>query len=308
MKAYLSIFLVLSAAAAVGKATDRPVIGVLAQGTYGHFAQFGNMYIAASYVKFLESAGARVVPIFNNLTSGEAAEAFKVLHGVLLPGGGAGLNDSGYARNSKIFVDLAMSAKEDGEYFPIWGTCRGMEELLAMRAGNSVFDFFEAKNDSLSLKLENGYQASRLLGHCPADVLSWLQNDNLTMNYHRLGITPEKFMSTPDISGFYDLLATSQDRAGRAFVSVMEAKQHPIYATIFHPEKSIFEWRSNLAINHSPHAVRAAQYFANFFVDETRKSVHKFPADTPPTVRLIYNFSPIYTGSFNSLYEQCYFF
>ncbi len=37
-----------------------PVIGVLTQNSFGHY---GQSYIAASYVKFLESAGARVVPI-----------------------------------------------------------------------------------------------------------------------------------------------------------------------------------------------------------------------------------------------------
>ena len=290
------------------QATQAPVIGVLAQGTYGHFAKFGRMYIAASYVKFLESGGARVVPVFNNLTASQVTDLFRSLNGVLLPGGGANMTDSGYARNSKLFLKLAMEAYKTGDYFPIWGTCRGMEELLTIQAGPDVLEFFDSKNDSLPLKLQDGYQKSRLLGGCPADVLSWLQEENLTMNYHRLGISPEVFQSTASINDFYDLLATSIDRDGKRFASVMESRDFPIYATIFHPEKSVFEWRSNLAINHSPHAIRAAQYFGDFFIEEARKSEHNFANETLAQSSLIYNYSPVYTGSFHSLYEQCYFF
>ena len=48
--------------------TSRPIIGVVAQTTYGKRARHGPTYFAASYVKYLESAGARVVPIKINQT------------------------------------------------------------------------------------------------------------------------------------------------------------------------------------------------------------------------------------------------
>ena len=40
---------------------NRPIIGVLSQEEWKNNQSTGNSYIAASYVKFLESAGARVV-------------------------------------------------------------------------------------------------------------------------------------------------------------------------------------------------------------------------------------------------------
>lgn len=46
---------------------DRPVVGILAQESYSVNKYFPNekyhSYIAASYVKYMESAGARVIPI-----------------------------------------------------------------------------------------------------------------------------------------------------------------------------------------------------------------------------------------------------
>lgn len=40
---------------------------------------------------------------------------------------------------------------------------------------------------------------------------------------------------------FFTLLATAKNDAGDEFVAVLEAKEFPIYAVQFHPEKNIFE-------------------------------------------------------------------
>lgn len=49
--------------------TYRPLIGILSQG--GDPAPKGHTYIAASYVKYVESAGARAVPILPDMTHSE---------------------------------------------------------------------------------------------------------------------------------------------------------------------------------------------------------------------------------------------
>lgn len=47
---------------------DRPIIGILSQETFSVNKYFPGenyeSYIAASYVKFIESAGARVIPVW----------------------------------------------------------------------------------------------------------------------------------------------------------------------------------------------------------------------------------------------------
>ena len=49
--------------------TYRPLIGILSQG--GSPAPEGSSYIASSYVKFVESAGARAVPILHDMSHAE---------------------------------------------------------------------------------------------------------------------------------------------------------------------------------------------------------------------------------------------
>lgn len=70
----------------------------------------------------------------------------------------------------------------------------------------------------------------------------------------------------------------------------------------------MFEWIKNKNITHTTNAIRAAQYFANFFVAETQKSNHKFDNVTDENDHLIYNFPTFFTGVTKSIYEQCYFF
>jgi len=47
----------------------RPLIGVVSQG--GEPAPDGSSYIAASYIKFIEAAGARAVPILHDMSTHE---------------------------------------------------------------------------------------------------------------------------------------------------------------------------------------------------------------------------------------------
>ena len=55
--------------------------------------------------------------------------------------------------------------------------------------------------------------------------------------------------------------------------------------------------------------LQVAQYFANFFVSETRKNGHKFDSVEEEEENLIYNYSPVYTGrADHSSFEQAYFF
>lgn len=37
---------------------------------------------------------------------------------------------------AKYIVDLAKKANNEGDYFPIWGTCLGFEELLIALTNN----------------------------------------------------------------------------------------------------------------------------------------------------------------------------
>jgi gamma-glutamyl hydrolase len=69
---------------------DRPIVGILTQDTRStgnpKFQQLGRTYIPASYVKWIESAGARVVPIPYDADKKTLKHLFESINGLLLPG------------------------------------------------------------------------------------------------------------------------------------------------------------------------------------------------------------------------------
>ena len=54
------------------------------------------------------------------------------------------------------------------------------------------------------------------------------------------------------------------------FLNSFTAYKYPFYGTQWHPEKNIFIWAPDHNLNHSFGAVKIAQHFANFFVNEGR--------------------------------------
>jgi gamma-glutamyl hydrolase len=133
----------------------------------------------------------------------------------------------------------------------------------------------------------------------------------VTINYFHNGLTPENF-NTSKMKADYQIVTTNKDTNGTTFISAFESNDYPIYATQFHPEKNLFEFVLTKLKQRTPHtenAIKVAQYFANFFVGQARKSLHKFINRKEESDALIYNYSPVYTGKRNdSSFEQVYLF
>ncbi|XP_067836270.1 gamma-glutamyl hydrolase [Heptranchias perlo] len=306
---FVSLSLSLSwdrlSAAPLTQLNERPIIGVLAQKTFGAFKKFGNSYIAASYVKYLESAGARVVPISINLTEDEYAKLFYSINGVLIPGGGANLITSPYAKIAALYYNLALKAKDHGTHFPVWGTCLGFEELTVITSGEKLLIATNTSNLSLPLKFAKDAVNSQMFKNFPEDLMQALAVEPLTANSHRWSLSVKNFTSNTKLSNFYKILTTNTDSQQVEFVSTMEARSYPIYGVQWHPEKNPYEWSTKKKFPHTPNAVKVAWYMADFFVNEARKNYHYFSDGTEEAKALIYNYAPVYTGNISS-YEQIY--
>jgi gamma-glutamyl hydrolase len=290
---------------------DRPVVGVLTQQSLHSIEKWGNSYIAASYVKYLEAAGARVVPIFDNWTISEIDYAFDQIDGVLFPGGDADVDPTSnlFKAASRIYERSIDDWNNGRGQFTIFAHCLGFELLCLITSANpNLLTKFDASNITMPLQVTSRAATSRLFGSTSPraqEAFKILSTENVTYNSHHYGVAPTEFVGPTKLGQFYSVLSLNDDRAGLTFVSTIEARNYPIYGLQWHPEKASFEWEADLVINHSRQSVFANNHMADFFINECRKSPRRLVDET----LLIFTYASNlhYTGDVCS-FEECYIF
>ncbi len=271
---------------------SRPVVGILSQPTFPSYRADNFDYIAASYVKWLESAGARSIVIPYGADDNLIEEIFTQINGLLFPGGATSL-----PKNVDTIWRLVMERNTNGS-FPVWGTCLGFEFLVMLvGGGEGVLDSgFDSENITLPLIFpseedvvdSNGVFSVHSALYTPSSPMrNTLENANITMNNHHQGITPSHFLENEKLTDFFYITSTNLDRQGRQFVSTIESKNYPIYGVQYHPEKNNFEYglmdalqpdtkyysdQPYEVINHSEEAVEFSMQLASFFVGKVRRS------------------------------------
>lgn len=292
----------------------RPVIGVVSQKIttkYTPKVTQADTYIAASYVKYLEMAGAQVVPILPSYSKKKILKILHSINGVLFPGGSAPLppRDKGYALVAELAFKTAIELNDKGVYFPLVGICLGFETLHALVAGttNGILTPFDAENLPIPLNLTKHAFESRLFENLSKKFMQSLMFEPVTMNMHKMGISPDVYKENKKLMQMFRVLSTNLDYKGKEFVSTIEGIDYPFYGMQWHPEKNIFEWTRKARISHFPNAIEISQEIVNFFVNEARKNHQHFKSEEEEINNSIFIYNPTYSGG-TSLFEQVYIF
>ncbi|CAJ1398074.1 unnamed protein product [Effrenium voratum] len=297
---------------------DRPVIALLASDC--GILYNCSSYIPASYVRWVQQGGALVVPLHPKMEARASAVLLALWHlrnpfeaefdhvlshsnGVLTIGGFFKMNGTADQWMARVFAH-AMRAARRGEVFPVWATCVGIHDLAQLATGRVYAEFLSrtyADNVALPLLFEGDlarfFDEQRWPGS--STFQRWLQASAITFQHHEWGILRSTFSQIKELSESFEVLASSVDQRGQRFVSLMQHRQAPLFASAFHPEKPAFEWGvhrhgllRNTAIPHSRQAVLANLHFGAVFVQQARRNFRRFEkADL--SNRLIFN-SPIF--------------
>ncbi|CAB4058154.1 GGH [Lepeophtheirus salmonis] len=219
--------------------TYRPIIGVMSIDiSHGWIKWFPNktQSIAASYIKIVETGGARAVPILCNQTDEYYEKMFQSTNGLLIPGGGVSLDTSCYAQVGRTMIQKALNS---GDYYPIWGTCLGFELILHILDDNRPnLSKCYSKNVSLPLYFDDDYLNKSRIGQAmPKQMKHILSTENVTSNFHKKCITIQTFYEH-NLDTIWYPLSTSYDESGLEFISLIEAKNYAFWGSQFHPEKN----------------------------------------------------------------------
>ena len=197
----------------------------------------GQSYIVTAHLNWLESVGFKpvVIPFY----ASNLEEYIPYCNGLYLPSGGAfAQTQPEYYFASKKLIQLARKENNRGNYFPVWGCCMGMQQMLIEADGNDDYLNFLQTFDS-----DNNYKTSlipyddtKLFSVFPDHKLKEMTFQSKSLHNHMMGITPHRFNKSR-LRNHYKIGNTSYDRKGKEFVSTIEGKKYPFYGVQWHPER-----------------------------------------------------------------------
>ena len=119
----------------------------------------------SSYVQFMESAGARVVPLIMGEDWSVTLDKITKLDGILLPGG-----SGDYKAFAKQIFDTVKSLNDQGTFYPLWGTCLGFQNLARSAASGLVISALYAEDVNLPLEFIDDPTQTKMFGDLGASV------------------------------------------------------------------------------------------------------------------------------------------
>jgi imidazoleglycerol phosphate synthase glutamine amidotransferase subunit HisH len=254
----------------------------------------GDGYIASAHLNWLERAGLEVLGIPFNTSKHKYY--FERINALYLPSGGAfASTQQEYYECCKKFIQLAMECNNKGTYFPVWGGCMGMQQMMILGDGQDNLEFLDRfdsfGNLMLPLQLTKDGMQSRLINYLankhPKLVERFLSED-CTLNNHMLGVSPWKFKRSLALNSLYKIVSWNYDRKGKKFVSTIEGRRYPFYGVQWHPERG-----------------NDMDALGKFFASEVKKNTHhkRVPGNKYKQYKKVHCMT--YSGE---LYKYCNFY
>jgi gamma-glutamyl hydrolase len=205
-------------------------------------ADTGPSIITKAAVDWLTMAGLEVVPIPYTYSPSHVRHIIDSVHGLYLQGGP--VYNPRYMTLVKALLQeahrrhrLLLEGEEGGAYFPIWGTCHGLQMVLSMYGTEWPLDEFnhEGAHRSVLRQTPKAKQEGRLLRGVRRFPSTGIFS-------HRHGLTLERFNANEVLRAYFRVLTTTRDRDGKRLISTVEGKEAPLYLTQYHPEADPGFW------------------------------------------------------------------
>ena len=302
---------------------DRPIVGILSLALSEEFRKAHHMnlsadtraVIPASYVKWLQSAGAQVVVIPHFWDLARVSSLVGKLSAVLFTGGDYGDKDWN-ATTSWIFKE-AVRRSETSDQLALWGTCLGFERIMQVASQDEIGTVVKASlvDNSVQMKWTKSAEESRIYQFMGKEDIARFSELPIAYNYHTWGVTPESWGSHAALLDPLFNIVGMHEYNGTKFVAMVEGKKGlPVWGVQFHPEKALFEWSPNLNYPHSEAAILANRKLSDFLIGQIRRinkiSSVGFDSFGEESSFAIYNYRAVFTGvdvnATTSIYTETY--
>lgn len=116
-----------------------------------------------------------------------------------------------------------------------------------------------------------------------------------TFNAHEWAVPLKTYDRYEALEDALTILSTSLDQKGNQYVSTVEGKHMPIFATQWHPEKPAYEF-SDPTIPHTRTSVDAGYMTAQLLVEVAKLNSHTIPYDEAVSM-VIQNYERVFIAS-----------
>jgi gamma-glutamyl hydrolase len=252
-----------------------PIIAILANPAPIDDGDLIGSLVNASYVRWLENAGAMTMVIHSWYTHDKLDEIMSSVNGVIMLGGDRNLNLSHrFEKTAAYIIKKSIEAYKQGNPIPIWGTCQGFELIQSIVMGTLDLRTFDSENYPTPVRIEK--PNASILKFFTAHDLEAAQSENIFAEFHHFGIERSQYEQYQELEEVFDIVATANDRQGKEYIAIIEGKRAPIYGVQFHPEMIGTNRNVDFNVPTGTNATRISENLANFFVDEARKNRNSF--------------------------------
>lgn len=282
--------------------------------------------IPASYVKWIEQSGLRVIPIKFDLPLKSIRILLRKINGLVIPGGAANFINqhkckfikkiikvkkkykkycaSRFMKTVNFILKEAIIMNENNIFFPIWGTCLGFEVILVSLSKQTLP---RRKINSLNHSQNVFWEKinSKYFIRMNKSDLNNMQNKKILFYNHIYGILPEDIMKNKYLKDSINIIATTKMDDNTKFVSIFEHSKYPFIGVQFHPEKIQFEHKVFLNKIDDFKSINISYNMSILFAKLVLKNNNYFDNERVLQALLIYNY-PIYKNG--GSYEQIYTF
>lgn len=249
-------------------------------------------------------SGAQVVPIFA-FTKDKSYfdKLLPQLNGVLFPGGGQAININNiWTSNADYILKYAINQTNNGNPFPIWGTCLGWQLIAYLTSGYDIKSLSSVRGESGVVNTLKLFSPSYLFDDMSAQLrYSLVSGTGLLFFNHVYAVLSNYTASNQKFKDFWNIVSTTTSSYNEEFISGVESKRGPFFGSQFHPEKNLFEWK--VKADRSDNGAQVVQILSNKFVQQARASKNKFTSQEEFNRVSIYNYkTQKTTQSFTEIY------
>ncbi|CAD8138716.1 unnamed protein product [Paramecium pentaurelia] len=285
-----------------------PVIGILtipSDEDYEDYPTSSYSYFAASYVKYVESSGARVMPIPYEADEATLDKYFSQINGLLLTGGTLDLETeqgpSKYLQTVTYLLNKVIQANQQGDTFPLFAICLGHQTLHFILSKKDYDVLIPASGmERVNKKLIFTDKQSTMFIDLKESIFKSIETEEQIYFNTDWAVLPQYYETHSELNDFFKIVALVQDSNQVVSIAAAEAKQYPIFSLGFHPEKPIFEFKSPSI--HKFESILFGRNIINQFTQIARENNHILKDSNS----LIFKYNPIQLSY--ASFAQIYFF